>query len=287
MNTLLAGKQFLQEHSIIVCGIIRNGEIGLKKNIPVINALCDTVKQYDVIIFENDSTDHTKQILTQWSKERERIHVSMEDFHTQTIPSQKSTKANRFFSHMRISKMAGYRNQYLDYMQSHNMQADYVIVVDMDVQYIHLNGIYDSFARHEQWDVITSNGYIYSPSAYFCKRYNDTYALVECGMEHMPQTEADIAEKQYKWAFLKPGMPLMAVYSAFGGMAIYKYEAINGCRYEVLPNNDEKVEVRCEHYALCRQMHDKGYGRIFINPGMTIRYRPYMYDRLYKIIHKQ
>ncbi len=286
MSSIDIGKTFLKEKSIIVCGIIRNGEIGLKKNIPVIDKLCDMVKRYHVVMFENDSVDKTKQILHQWSQNRSFVHVKTEDFHTQTIPSSESTRVNRFFSYSRISKMANYRNKYLEYIAEHQLKADYVIVVDMDVRRIELDGILDSFACSEQWDVVTSNGYIYSPSAFFRKRYNDTYALVECGKEKVPQTEESIAVNQYKWAFLKRGMPLMAVYSAFGGMAIYKYEAICQCKYEVLSNADSRVEVRCEHFALCEQMHKNGYGRIFINPNMTIRYRPYMYDRIYKILHR-
>lgn len=285
MNTKETGKARLKEKSVIVCGIIRNGEIGLKKNIPVIDKLCDMAKSYHVVMFENDSVDNTKQILRQWAQKRPSVHISTEDFHTQTIPSSVSNGANRFFSYSRISKMAEYRNKYMEYIAEHQLKADYVIVVDMDVRRIGLKGILDSFARSEQWDAIASNGYIYSPSACFRKRYNDTYALVECGREHVSQTEESIAGNQYRWAFLKPGMPLMAVYSAFGGMAIYKYEAICNCKYEVLPNADSRVEVRCEHFSICEQMHKNGYGRIFVNPNMTIRYRPYMYDRIYKILH--
>ena len=287
MNTANIGRLFLKEQSIIVCGIIRNGEIGLKKNIPIIDNLCDLAKDYHVVIFENDSIDNTKKILHEWAKNRSNVHVCTEDFHTQTIPSQKNVNVNRFYSHFRISKMANYLNKYLDFITENQLVANYVLVVDLDVQRIDLDGILDSFAQHEQWDVVASNGYIYSPSSFFRKRYNDTYALVELGKENVPQTETSISDNQYKWAFLKPNMPLIAVYSAFGGMAIYKYEALQQCRYKILPNNDNRVEVRCEHFALCEQMHKNGFNKIFINPNMTIRYKPYLYDRLYKIIHKK
>ena len=144
MSSIDIGKTFLKEKSIIVCGIIRNGEIGLKKNIPVIDKLCDMVKRYHVVMFENDSVDKTKQILHQWSQNRSFVHVKTEDFHTQTIPSSESTRVNRFFSYSRISKMANYRNKYLEYIAEHQLKADYVIVVDMDVRRIELDGILDS-----------------------------------------------------------------------------------------------------------------------------------------------
>lgn len=273
------GKRKLSTYEIIVCGIVRNCGRNLKRNIPIINQLCDFAKNYHVVMFENDSIDDTKLILQQWSNSRKNIHISTNDYNTVTIPP-KSTTVNRFFSRPRIEKMANYRNQYLEYIDNNNLNADYVIVVDMDVRTIDLNGILHSFGINQQWDALIANGYIYSPSAKFRKRYNDTYALVERGNEDTPQTEESINQNQYRWAFLKKGLPLIPVYSGFGGLAIYKYQAIKNIRYQVLNNNDTRVEVRCEHYSIYKQMAGNGYNNIFINPNMRLKYQPYIFDKL-------
>lgn len=266
------------DSSIIICGIVRNCEYGLRRNIPVINKLCDMAKSYHVIMYENDSTDDTKQILREWEKSRPNIHITVNDFNTKTIPTK--SNVNRFFSRARIEKMAFYRNKYLEYIEQKKLTADFIIIIDIDVDCFSLDGIIDSFEKYPQWDAVAANGYIYSPSAFFRKRYNDSYALVECGMEDIPQTEKSIKNKQYKWAFMKKGMPLLRVFSAFGGLAIYKFDAIKDCRYSAIDNDDKRVEVRCEHYSLYRQMKDKGFDKVFINPNMTIKYRPYFWDKI-------
>lgn len=279
MTDINAGRFRLSKSSIIICGIVRDCERGLKKNIPVIDKLCDLAEEYNVFIFENDSKDNTKFILEEWKKKRKNIQISINDFKTITIPS-KSIYVNRFFSQERIGKMAKYRNKYLEYIEDNKLIADFVIVVDLDVDYINLDGILDSFGKKQEWDAITANGYIYSPSAFFRKRYNDTYALIESGMENIPQTEDSINENRYKWAFLKSNMPAIRVFSAFGGLSIYKFEAIRNCRYSVIENGDNKVEVRCEHFSLCKQMSENGYDKVFINPQMKIRYRPYLFENI-------
>jgi hypothetical protein len=278
-----AGRKNLSQSIITVCGIVRDCDSNLKKNITTINLLCDIAKDYHIVIFENDSIDNTKQVLQKWQKQRKNIHVSLNDFHTTTIPTQSKT-VNRYFSKYRIEKMAMYRNYYLEYISTNQIVSDYILVLDLDVEKILLNGILHSLGENRDWDCIAANGYIYSPSAWFRKRYNDTYALVECGMENRKQTELMIKQNQYKWASLKSEMPFIRVFSAFGGLAIYKYKVIKDCRYSVIPNCDERVEVRCEHFSLCKQMTEKGFDKIYINPYMTIRYQPYILQTIKKIL---
>ena len=65
------------------------------------------------------------------------------------------------------------------------------------------------------------------------------------------------------------------VYSAFGGLAIYRFEAVKGLRYACpsLRNDDDRVEVKCEHYSLYKQMAERGYDKVFINPSMILKYQ--------------
>jgi hypothetical protein len=105
---------------------------------------------------------------------------------------------------------------------------------------------------------------------------------VECGQENIPQTEESIKAAQYRWAFLKAGMPPIRVASAFGGLAIYRREAIEGCRYGVLLNDNEKVESRAEHYFFHRQMAERGFDKLFVNPSMIVRYQTQIWNTVKK-----
>jgi hypothetical protein len=231
------------------------------------------VKECHVVIYENNSADNTRAVLRQWASHRKNIHLILEDISApeKTIPECNEVSGNPYFSARRIHKMANLRNHYLDYVERNNLSADYLMVVDLDVVKIDLNGIIHSFRVKEPWDALTAYGYSLSPK--LTRRYHDTYALVENGCEHMPQTEKSIKESQYKWASLSKEKSLVRVFSAYGGLAIYKFEAIEKLRYQLLSNDDDRVEVRCEHFSLHKQMHEGGFSNIFINPRMKIKYQ--------------
>ena len=50
-------------------------------------------------------------------------------------------------------------------------------------------------------------------------------------------------------------------------------EAVKGLRYEVYDNEDPRVEVKCEHYSIYKQMKERGYDKVYINPQMRIKYQ--------------
>ena len=266
------GRDVLAGSSIIVCGIVRDCDKQLKKNIEVVNSLCSLCKSYNVIMVENDSVDNTKQILHNWSKNDKNIHVISGDYGEKTIPHKNSVEGNPMFSAHRIGKMAKYRNEYLKYIYEKKIQADYLIVIDMDVSKIELSGIFNSFGLPINWDVITANGYSLSPQ--FKKRYHDTYALTEWEMKDAPQTEKMIYKDNYKkYSGLDKGLPPIKIFSAFGGISIYKASLFNETYYELIENDDSRVKVRCEHYSLFKQFSEKGYDQFYINPAMEVKYQ--------------
>ena len=269
------------EKTIIICGIVRNAAKGLRRNIPEIKRLCRSFRDYRVFVYENDSTDLTKQILTEWHEsDVDRVMVSL---HT-TSPSATIPKAsevagvNPFYSFKRIDRMARLRNAYMEYVDENGWQADYLMVVDLDVAWIKAENILTSFKK-EGWDAVTAFGYSTSPK--LKRRYHDTYALTEYGQELQPQTEHKIKYLANKYANLSPEDPWVRVFSAFGGVAVYRYECVKGLRYRVIPNSDPRVEVRCEHYSIYQQMGERGYHRVFINPAMIVKYQQISFKILY------
>jgi hypothetical protein len=267
---------------VAICSIVRNCGKNLIENISIVEKLRERFKSSHVIIFENDSIDQTKKILKSWNEKSKNVIINCKDEYEKTIPENDLGGYNKYFSKHRIAKMANYRNNYLEKLEELNIDFDYVIVVDLDVSQIDLNGIIHSFQLSKQWDVITANGYSRSPL--LRKRYHDTFALVEIGNEKESQNEKIIHQNQGKWAFLKKGMPLIPVYSAFGGLAIYKYELIKGLRYGVFQNNNSRVEVKCEHFSLHDRMIKNDNAKIFINPNMLILYQTISFDLVKKVL---
>lgn len=264
----------LSEASIVVCGIVRDAARGLRKNMPVIDALCARAKDWHIVVYENDSRDETKALLRAWqARHPDRLHAIMQDTDgSQTIPSARSVSGNPFFSRKRIDKMARLRNQYMAYIDEKGWQADYLVVVDMDVAQLQLGGILDTFAHAgEGWDAVAANGYSLSPRLQ--RRYHDSYALTRWPDRDKSQTEDMIRRSADELGTLRPGDDWVRIASGFGGLAIYRFEAVKGLRYYAEPNDDERVEVRCEHFSLYRQMIARGYEHFYINPAMELHYQ--------------
>jgi len=271
-NDVSNGKKLLVSSSIIICGIVRDCGKNLKKNIGVVNKLCQICKSYNVVIFENDSIDDTKQILQDWSEREKNIHVISRDVEEKTISQKQSGEGNPNFSVQRISKIAKYRNEYLKYIYDKSLEADYIMVIDMDVSKIELSGIFNSFGLPVIWDVITANGYSLSPKGR--RRYHDSYALTEFENKDVPQTEKMIYKyNPKKYGGLRKGMLPVRVFSAHGGVSIYKASLFNDIYYEVIENDDENVKVKCEHYSLFKQFFEKGHDLFYINPAMLVKYQ--------------
>ena len=263
----------LKDTTIIICGIVRDASRGLQRNIPVIDALCREMKDFRIVIYENDSKDNTKEQLRTWhDSDPVRIHTIMADTDpTKTIPSARAVKGNPFFSHKRIDKMARLRNEYMEYVDEQGWTADYLMVVDMDVAQLYIGGILDSLRSEKEWDAVVANGYSTSPK--LRRRYHDTYALTLWEDRNQPQTEAKIKELADRFGSLRRGDEWVRIASGFGGLAIYRFEAVKGLRYSAMENDDDRVEVRCEHYSIYDQMMSRGYDRFYINPSMEIHYQ--------------
>lgn len=261
------------QSSIIICSIVRDAEVGLRRNIPIINELCKCFKAYRIYVFENDSKDATKKLLKDWSEmDPVNIHVSINQTDSsKTIPSQKSAgTVNPFYSRKRIEKMANIRNHYMQYIDDAGWEADYLMVVDLDVAQLFLSPILSSFDTKLEWDAVCANGYSVSPS--FKRRYHDSYALVEHSDEQ-PQTEKKIKLLSEKYGSLNKGDSWIPISSGFGGLAIYRFDAIKGLRYQCLPNDDKRVEVKCEHTSIYQQLHKRGFSKFYLNPGMYLKYQ--------------
>lgn len=270
-----------EDSFVVVCGIVRNAEKGLRRNLPIIDKVLTQFKGFCVFIYENDSTDDTKKILQDWqSKNEGRVYVSLNQTDpTKTIPSAKNVNGvNPFFSHKRIDKMARIRNNYMDWLikaerELFTCTPDYLIIVDLDVAQLDANSIMTSFESNVDWDAVCSFGYSTSPK--LKRRYHDTFALTKWEERYEPQTEEKIKRYADELGSLKPSDKWIRLASGFGGLAIYRYEAIKGLRYTepAIDNHDKRVEAKCEHFSIYKQMIERGHDRIYLNPAMTLKYQ--------------
>lgn len=261
------------DYSVIMCSIIRDAEKELRRNIPEMTKALSSFRVWKALIFENNSVDKTRDLLEAWREQfpDNVILIPEEIDFDKDIPFPDGV--NPFFSARRISKMVRLRNVYLDYIQRNDLKADFLIVADLDIAGFKADDIINCFKRCDEWDVVTANGY--SVGKNLKKRYHDTFAYTSLDKSDKIQTEQDIyATGREIWKSLNSHAgQLMEVFSAYGGMAIYKFDLIKDKRYSLIYNKNDRVEVRCEHFALHRQLKEEDNARIVINPDFRIKYQ--------------
>lgn len=264
----------LANSSIAICGLARNCAHKLSANIKFIEELRTYFKFLQVVVVENDSHDNTRAILNNWSISSSNVVIlDGTTRSTISISDQPNSNVNPYYSHKRISYLASLRNQYLNYIKNDGRAFDYILVLDFDVDKISLSGVLNSFEQRANWDVACAYGYSISPRLQ--ERIHDTYAMVLLGDENKPQQERPIKQLQQDVRLDKISGSLLPVYSAFGGLSIYKADLLDGINYQTLKNDDLRVEVRCEHFSICHQLQQKQTTRVVINPRMHLRYETF------------
>ncbi|MEQ8907679.1 MAG: hypothetical protein RIC95_00675 [Vicingaceae bacterium] len=270
-SLVVKGKQKMSSSHVVICALIRDGEEALKRNISRVDELAKFFKKCDVVIVENDSQDGTKEALKKWRSEHDFIHLIMQDFGSSTIPKKlpSAHPKAKYFGFLRIEKMAKYRNLYMDYIAAH-LSPDYVMMIDLDIHDFKLDGVCSSFG-YDNWHAISAYGKKLTPRNIITPYYFDTYALLEKG-EKLPMRYPQMIKKQKEYSSLKKGGELVSVRSAFNGMCIYPWSAIENIRYRATANDDEIVSCLCEHVDFHLQMERNGFDQHFINPSMELLY---------------
>lgn len=255
--------------NLVVCGLVRNAEENLQLNLARLDILRPFFSSFKVLIYENDSTDRTKNILAEYASSREGVFVSTADYHEDPL-------AGGPFSLHRINLMARFRNQYVQKLCEYP-DTDHVAVIDLDIYSFSVEGFLRCFSETEGWDMRSAFGSNYV--AYSLRPvFYDIYAYVP--REENPVLELyflnfnDFKEKQRKLyvTFSKSRVPV-PVSSNFNGLAIYRYSCLTcGVEYHAAPCTLEGIGSYCEHVVFNRLLAGKGYQNFFLDPWLKVVY---------------
>ncbi len=257
-SILERGGLAMKDKRALFVGITRDNGDHISGSIALIESVGKKFKEYKAIIFENDSTDSTKKILSLWKSNNKNVKVLNKSFGIKKRPS--------------ILFLAKVRNFYVDEINKTEYDDyDYVFVVDMDMSYgIDVRGVQDSFSKSDRWDVVCSNG--------ISSRNGEMYDAFAFRNDEFPYSPAEYKKKfgksywkQYVQTIQKiysPQDDMIEVDSCFNGLAIYKKNLFRGCKYD-------SVEEDCEHIFLHKCMKGNYDARIFMNPAQVIRYLHY------------
>jgi len=243
LRKVAAGYEKMKAVKVVICGVTKDDGAILPLTMARIEKTGGLFRNYRVIIYENDSQDNTPDILKQWQTVNPRVKIITE-----------SIADTPLMGITRTERLAFFRNRYLQHIRESGEYADYdfVIVADMDLKGGWSNdGIATSFA-HSGWDIVAGNSIGYHNLR---KSYYDIFAL-------RPKTILNTGFV-YKiigdgWQ-LRRGDPLISVQSGFGGLALYRKEAIISRQYSGTVNG----QTMCEHVSLNAD-HSL---RCFLNPS--------------------
>ena len=261
----------LNEKKCALAILARDCAIKLKRIIPKINSLSTKFKIFDVIIVENDSKDGTKDVLNQWKLTNCNINITILTF------DGLFTNSDRIGGAMgRNERMCFFRNKYLDEFESRNINYDYLIVLDADIDDFSVEGLLNVICNcNENWAALFANGRYYTD--FFGKRllgkYYDNYAFVP---EESDSMMLNYSQVKLNNDVINHGIKKNSFFkckSAFTGLAVYKFNIIQGNRYELKKNiHSTYYESLCEHISLHEKIHNTGVYNFFIAREMIVYY---------------
>lgn len=257
------GKQYLLSKKIAFLGLARNVEKTLPEAVQKLTKLGQTAKAYKIIIFENDSTDETKKLITSLSRTNNNIIGLLSDLNRPQFGPVQDID--------RTTALAEYRNHLKDYVKNHLLDYDFIIVTDLDFVDFSVDGCYNSFgwmsSRYDVIDAIAGNSYEYKHcvSSDYKSLWNyDSWAFRYTWWNQLPMLDSTKYSSMLWFGFfiMPIGSPIIPVNSAFGGMTIYKTEQFVQGLYE-----GYDCEHVCFHYNLKKTLPSF---QLVVNPSQVM-----------------
>ena len=256
------GMNVAKKSKVVFCGLLRDSEKNISTLFRKIKLMGKYFYDYKVVIVENDSSDQTRNLLLEKTKNDDRYVILGCGINVEKCNLPYPKTEGHSVNYRRIEKMCKLRNIYLDYVKSNLQDFNYVFVWDMDIYgSIYIDGIFHSlsyFDKNFDIDCICAYG-IYHWGLFTL--YYDTYAHIDLNQDF------HIKDKLW-WDIIhglkiryKRGDPLLKVKSCFSGFSIYRLSSLmkTDATYEM--SKDDRLE--CEHTGLCKYLKN-----VYMNPSM-------------------
>lgn len=229
---------------IVICGVCKNVEEKLPYSKKIVEAIGELFTDYRVIVYENNSSDHTVDSLNNWARLNAKVSIQSEFLSQEYLENYviNRTIEGALF---RPELIARARNIVME--KALSKQYDdfpYIIWMDMDFSFFpDLDGLIEIFTTDREWDAVFAYGIAAGSGAYW-DWYAMRYEKYPFGPELLGKTWYEggaIMEKSFS---LNKNDDWFPVYSAFGGCGVYKKESIQGCRYSGLVTEDTEKLMR-------------------------------------------
>lgn len=263
------GRLNISSKTIIFGILMRNVSFNFEALKKRLEGLGQYFLDYRVIVFENDSTDCTRELITQWQGQNKKI-ILLDCCHYDACNCRLSIKNLHHFgmrSAKRTEKMRLYRQEILNHVHAHFQNFDYYCILDSDIPGgLYLPGFLSTFSGDMDWDAVFARGlttlpfstklYLYDGYAFISGDHDFEYSTGNYDELHVQNKHLDTKNIiDADWIRSKSG---------FNGMAIFKIPSLYACNYY----ND--VQYKCEHIDLYYSMHKHQFDKIYFNPALII-----------------
>ncbi len=249
--------------STLICGVVRNGGEAFVKTLRVIEALKPHLDDWATVLVTNDNTDGTDAVIAAWAQASPKHSVICLDGFAASWPD-------------RIDRLAVARNYYLAHLKAQPTgRFRQVLVMDLDgpneaIKPAELVGVINSLTF--EWDGLFANQ---------LRGYYDLYPLrhdrwcpTDCWEEVRKATRSPFKSQRGRAAretfvygrqyAIPPTVPPFRVRSAFGGLGLYRADALHNCWYGSRLSDGTKV---CDHVMVNEEVDRRG-GKLFIVPAL-------------------
>jgi hypothetical protein len=189
-----------------------------------------------MVIYENNSTDGTKQMLESWAKEDEKVFVTSEDVTTDFIKSITIAR-DMYNSPSKNEVIAWARNNLVKILEKEMFNdVTHIVLFDLNTEYpLPIQNIYNCIMKANQdYDALVCNAVNPDGTMY------DVYSLRTLDHPFGPEimgnnfwNEKHINQLGKSIGFKDEYIP---IYSGFNGLCIVKRESMIGARYSGVPS---------------------------------------------------
>lgn len=236
--------------NVLVCGVVKNIGNLLINNINLAYQLKDKCNKFKMIIYENNSTDNTKEILKSVSVDN-NIKVIMENISEEDIKKNSKiwtyTKVTGSNHSCRIEQICNARNKVIEEINKEEYN-DYNIVVwiDLDSKGFDVNEIEQSIiqVKNNEKIVLTAN----SPSYYDYYALRSKHSIFNLlGPEIIGERFwSTVSRKKRKKLYnIRPinfngNTSPMEIYSGFNGIGVYHKNVFKNYKYNCMVDDNVK-----------------------------------------------
>lgn len=253
------GIEYAKNLDITFVGLARNAEQNIRESIKTLLDI-PVFKSINLVVFENDSKDNTKKILSDLKSKYSNLHFLTEDFNAPFLPLSKSIH--------RTNALAKYRNICRQYIKDNLEKNDYTIVIDLDFIDISINGIFNTFGWLSDQKIHAICGNYYQLKNVFNSDlktlWNYDNWSFRANWWHDKQAEPNNYDPMLWFGFWMPpvGSPLIPINSGFGGMTTYKTSSFLSSEYD---------GYDCEHVCFHKNLKNKIPDfQLFLNPSQKM-----------------